>query len=103
MYIRETETESGTPWKDTELWMSMSYPFFQAERIKTPTLFLCGDADYNVPLVGSQQMYQALRRLGVPTQLVVYPGASHSLYRPSYRVDRMQRYLQWYGKYLTPN
>jgi dipeptidyl aminopeptidase/acylaminoacyl peptidase len=102
-YIRETEVELGTPWKDKALWEAVSFPFFQADRIRTPTLFLCGEVDYNVPLVGSQQMYQALRRLGVPTQLVVYPGATHSLSRPSYRVDRLQRYLQWYGKYLTQN
>jgi dipeptidyl aminopeptidase/acylaminoacyl peptidase len=100
-YIRESETEIGTPWKDTELWLSLSYPFFKADRIKTPTMFMCGDVDYNVPLVASQQMYQALRRLGVPTELIVYPGATHSLSRPSYRLDRMQRYLGWYGKYLT--
>jgi dipeptidyl aminopeptidase/acylaminoacyl peptidase len=102
-YIRETEVEIGTPWKDKALWEQVSYPFFHADRIKTPTLFLCGEVDYNVPLVGSQQMYQALRRLGIPTQLVVYPGATHSLTRPSYRLDRLQRYLQWYGKYLTSN
>jgi dipeptidyl aminopeptidase/acylaminoacyl peptidase len=102
-WIRENEVEYGTPWEDKALWEQVSYPFFHADRIKTPTLFLCGDLDYNVPLVGSQQMYQALRRLGVPTQLVVYRGATHILDRPSYRLDRLQRYLQWYGKYLTLN
>jgi dipeptidyl aminopeptidase/acylaminoacyl peptidase len=99
-YIRETEVEIGTPWKNTELWMKVSFPFFQADKIVTPTLFVCGEDDYNVPLVGSQQMYQALRRLGVPTQLVVYPEQAHSFDRPSFRVDRLKRYLEWYGKYL---
>ena len=100
-YIRETEVEIGTPWQNTELWAQLSFPFLHADRIKTPTLFVCGEDDYNVPLVGSQQMYQALRRLRVPTQLIVYPGQVHSFDRPSFRVDRLQRYLAWYGKYLT--
>jgi dipeptidyl aminopeptidase/acylaminoacyl peptidase len=99
-YIRETEVEIGTPWQNSELWMKLSFPFFRADKIVTPTLFVCGEADYNVPLIGSQQMYQALRRLGVPTQLVVYPEQAHSFDRPSFRVDRLKRYLEWYGKYL---
>jgi dipeptidyl aminopeptidase/acylaminoacyl peptidase len=45
-------------------------------------------------------MYQALKSLGRETQLVVYPGESHSLSKPSHRRDRMERYLAWYGKYL---
>jgi dipeptidyl aminopeptidase/acylaminoacyl peptidase len=50
--------------------------------------------------VGGEQMYQALRSLGVPTQLVIYPGQNHGIARPSYQKDRMERYLAWYAKYL---
>jgi dipeptidyl aminopeptidase/acylaminoacyl peptidase len=53
-----------------------------------------------VPLVGGEQMYEALSSLGVPTQLVVYPNSFHGITRPSYQKDRMERYLAWYGKYL---
>jgi dipeptidyl aminopeptidase/acylaminoacyl peptidase len=45
-------------------------------------------------------MYQALRSLGVPTQLVVYPGEHHALEVPSYLRDRMQRLLDWYDRWL---
>jgi dipeptidyl aminopeptidase/acylaminoacyl peptidase len=45
-------------------------------------------------------MYQALRRLGVPTQLVVYPGEYHEFRVPSHRKDRLIRYLAWYGHYV---
>jgi len=62
-------------------------------------LFLGGDKDSNVPLVGGEQMYQSLRTLGVPTQLVVYPGEYHMLTRPSFLVDRTQRYLDWMDRY----
>jgi dipeptidyl aminopeptidase/acylaminoacyl peptidase len=99
-YIVQYETELGPPWKNPALWTKVSYPFFQADRITTPTLFLGGDKDFNVPLLGGEQMYQALKSLGVDTQLVIYPGQHHALRVPSYRKDRLQRYLAWYAKYL---
>ena len=73
MYIQQYEHELGPPWKNQDLWIKVSYPFFHADRIKTPTLFMCGEKDFNVPLLGSEQMYQALRSLGVETELVIYP------------------------------
>lgn len=100
MYIREYEMELGLPWKNLDTWLHNSYAFLHADRIKTPTLFLCGDQDFNVPLLNSEQMYQALRSQGVPTQLVIYPGEHHGIRKPSYQRDRMQRYLDWHGKYL---
>ena len=64
---------------------------------------MVGQKDFNVPLAGSEQMYQALRSLGVDTQLVIYPRQFHGITIPSYRIDRLQRYLDWYAKYLkTP-
>ena len=51
-----------------------------------------------MPLLGSEQMYQALRSLGVATELVVYPGQHHGIATPSYRADRLERYLAWYQK-----
>jgi len=101
-YITQYETEIGPPWKSQDLWIKISYPFFHADRIKTPTLFLVGEKDFNVPSVGSEQMYQALRSLGVDTQLVIYPAQFHGITTPSYKVDRFQRYLDWYAKYLKP-
>jgi dipeptidyl aminopeptidase/acylaminoacyl peptidase len=99
-YVREYEAELGTPWGNTTTWLRVSYPFFHADRIVTPTLFLCGDRDFNVPLLNSEQMYQALRSLGRETQLVIYPGEYHEIRKPSYRRDRLERYLDWYGRHL---
>jgi dipeptidyl aminopeptidase/acylaminoacyl peptidase/tetratricopeptide (TPR) repeat protein len=101
-YQFEYEAELGLPWKNTQGWAKLSKPFLEADKIKTPTLFLCGEVDWNVPLIHSEQMYQALRRLGVPTELVVYPGESHGLKVPSYLKDRFERYLAWYDRYLKP-
>lgn len=99
-YVVEYDAELGPPWKSTALWLKVSYPFFQADRIRTPTLFLGGDRDFNVPIIGGEQMYQALRTLGVPAQLVVYPGEHHSLDRPSFLADRYRRYLDWMENHL---
>ena len=99
-YISQYELELGPPWKTRDLWVKLSYPFFQADRIKTPTLFMGGDVDFNVPIIGGQQMYQALRELGVPTELVIYPNQHHGLSVPSFLKDRLDRYVAWYERYV---
>ncbi|MDX2269005.1 MAG: S9 family peptidase [Bryobacter sp.] len=102
-YILQYDNEIGPPWKNFDKYMKLGYPFLHADRIKTPTLFLCGQQDFNVPVAGSEQMYMALKSLGVPTELIVYPGEFHGIRRPSFAKDRLQRYLDWYKKYLgTP-
>lgn len=99
-YVMQYNAEMRPPWQSTSRWLAVSYPFFHADRIRTPTLFLGGDKDFNVPLVGGEQMYEALRTLGVPTELIIYPGEYHVLSRPSFLVDRFTRYLDWMAKYL---
>jgi dipeptidyl aminopeptidase/acylaminoacyl peptidase len=101
-YIREYALELGTPWKQRELYDRASFPFLHADRIATPTLFQCAEEDFNVPCLGAEQMYQALRSLNVPTQLVIYPGENHGLTVPSYVRDRVERNLAWYDQYLKP-
>ncbi|MGI8959704.1 MAG: S9 family peptidase [Bryobacteraceae bacterium] len=99
-YTFQYDNELGPPWRNPDAWMKVSYPFFKADRIHTPTLFMGGDKDFNVPLVGGEQMYQALRTLGVPTELIIYPGEFHGFTRPSFIRDRYERYLAWYDKYV---
>ncbi|HVZ56359.1 MAG TPA: S9 family peptidase [Chitinophagaceae bacterium] len=99
-YVNQYTNELGVPWKGIDRYLKISYPLLKADRIKTPTLFMGGEKDFNVPTAGSEQMYQALRTLGVPTQLVIYPGQFHGISVPSYQRDRFERYLAWYGKYL---
>ena len=99
-YVREYSAELGVPWKHLTAWLRVSYPFLHADRIVTPTLFMAGDLDYNVPLQNSEQMYQALRSLGVESELVIYPGEHHGLTRPSFLADRLSRYIAWYGRHL---
>ena len=99
-YVLQYNSELGPPWKDTALWLKVSYPFFHADRIHTPTLFLGGDKDFNVPVIGGEQMYQALRTLGIPAQLVVYPGQHHILTRPSFVKDLADRMSAWLDRYV---
>jgi dipeptidyl aminopeptidase/acylaminoacyl peptidase len=101
-YIIQYDFEIGPPWdpKAWETYQKISYPFLHADRIKTPTLFLGGERDFNVPVQGGQQMYQALRSLNIDTQLIIYPNENHGISRPSYVKDRYERYLAWYAKYV---
>jgi dipeptidyl aminopeptidase/acylaminoacyl peptidase len=99
-YILQYIEELGAPWRQEELYRNLSAPFFHADKIKTPTLFMGGTSDENVPLVGGMQMYQALKVEGVPTQLIAYPGEYHGLKRPSFLRDRLERLVDWYDRYL---
>jgi dipeptidyl aminopeptidase/acylaminoacyl peptidase len=100
-YVLQYDNELGQPWKNLPLYIKMSYPFLEVDkRIHTPMLFMGGTSDMNVPLLGGEQMYEALKSLGRPTELVVYPGQFHGFTRPSYIRDRYERWLAWWDKYL---
>jgi dipeptidyl aminopeptidase/acylaminoacyl peptidase len=101
-YTIQYDYEFGPPWKAFDTYVKVSYPFLHADRITTPTLFLGGERDFNVPVQGGQQMYQALKSLGIDTQLIIYPDQFHGLTRPSFIRDRLERYIAWYDKYLKP-
>jgi dipeptidyl aminopeptidase/acylaminoacyl peptidase len=98
-YQLQWEKELGLPWESREAWERIS-PFNRLDRITTPTLLMGGEKDWNVPIQNSEQLYQALRRRGIPTQLVVYPDQGHGLRPPKYQKDRLERYLAWYGRWV---
>jgi dipeptidyl aminopeptidase/acylaminoacyl peptidase len=95
-----TPDSASAPWRNPNAWIARSHPFLHADRITTPTLFLGGDRDFNVPIAGSEQMYVALRSLGVPTKLIIYPDQHHNISTPSYKKDRLDRYVAWYDQYV---
>jgi len=98
-YQRDYEIELGHPWENKAVWDKIS-PFYRVADITTPTLFMGGDIDWNVPILGSEQMYQALKTLGRTTELVVYPGEYHGFTTPSHMKDRMERFMAWYAHYV---
>jgi dipeptidyl aminopeptidase/acylaminoacyl peptidase len=63
-------------------------------------LFACGEKDWNVPVQNSEQLYQALRRRGITTQLVVYPGEHHGGWTMPHQKDFLERRLAWYDQYV---
>jgi dipeptidyl aminopeptidase/acylaminoacyl peptidase len=98
-YQRDYETELGVPWEKHALYDKLS-PFYKVTSITTPTLFMGGNIDWNVPILGGEQMYQAMKSLGRETELVVYPGEYHEFKAPSHLKDRLERYLAWYAHYV---
>lgn len=98
-YIKWYNAEFGMPWESTKLWEKLS-PFNKIEKITTPTLWMGGSADWNVPIINSEQMYLGMKILGRKTQLVVYPGEHHGIRRPSFQKDRWERWIGWFDKFL---
>ncbi len=93
------ELEFGLPWEYPERWVRLS-PFSKVQSITTPTLWMGGALDWNVPIINSEQMYIAMKRLGRETQLVVYPDEHHGIRRPTFEKDRLERWLAWFDNYL---
>ena len=98
-YQKDYFTELGYPWDNRTLWDKLA-PFYRVKNITTPTMFMGGAIDWNVPVLGGEQMYQALKALGRDTALVVYPGEYHEFSTPSHIADRLARYLAWYNHYV---
>jgi dipeptidyl aminopeptidase/acylaminoacyl peptidase len=98
-YILDYETELGRPWEHRAVWDHVSM-YWKVANVTTPTLFMGGDVDWNVPILGGEQMYQSLKSLGKETELVVYPGEYHEFKTPTHLKDRMERYLAWYAHYV---
>jgi dipeptidyl aminopeptidase/acylaminoacyl peptidase len=98
-YQKDYETELGLPWENPAAWIKVS-PFRNVAKVTTPTLFMGGNIDWNVPILGGEQMYQALKRLGRTTELIVYPDEYHEFSLPSHIQDRLQRDLAWYAHFV---
>jgi dipeptidyl aminopeptidase/acylaminoacyl peptidase len=74
-------------------------PLFRVNRVSTPTLVVCGEKDLRTPLSQSEQWYQALRRVGVEAELVIYPGQGHSMDWSS-QEDFRRPSLAWFDRFL---
>ncbi len=89
----------GTPWEARKMFDEQS-PLTFLTSVKTPALIFHGEKDDLVPLGQSQETYRTLKRLGVTTQLVIYPDQGHGLIVPSYQLDKMRREFAWIEKYV---
>ena len=91
--------ELDLPWENRQLWEKLS-PLNQVHKVTTPTVFICGQKDWNVPVLNSEMMYQSLKRLGIETQLVVYPDSHHGGWKKQFNRDYSKRALAWMDKYV---
>lgn len=89
----------GFPWDDYELLWRWS-PLRNVRDARTPTLFIHGEQDNDVPVTQAEEMYMALRRRGVETVLARYPREGHSFREPRHRRDALERTLDWFDRFL---
>jgi len=87
------------PWKAMDRYLRRSAIFY-AGNIKTPTLILHGEKDFRVPLPQAQELYAALKRNGVPVQLIIYPRQGHVAVEPKFMRDMMERNLDWFARWM---
>jgi dipeptidyl aminopeptidase/acylaminoacyl peptidase len=90
----------GYPWERPDLIRTYS-PISYVQNVTTPTMIWHGEDDIRVPLSQGLEFYNSLRMLGVPTEMVIYPGEQHGLDRPIHQIDQIQRTLDWFARYIT--
>jgi dipeptidyl aminopeptidase/acylaminoacyl peptidase len=90
----------GTWYDQPERYIRMS-PLVHIDKVSTPTLFLHGESDIRVPTTQGYEMYSAVKRRGVPAEMVVYPRQPHGPTEPKFVLDIMQRHIAWVEKYLA--
>jgi len=90
---------SGEPWNNFDGYFNHS-PMAFVKGVTTPTLILHGEADVRVPTTQGYEFYNALKRQGVVTKMVVYPRTPHGPREPKFLLDIMQRHVDWVDKYV---
>ena len=77
-----------------------SSPIIYIKNVSTPTFAYVGERDIECPAPQTQEFWHALRTLGVPTAVMIYPGEGHMLRDPKNAQDALERSLAWFDKYL---
>lgn len=99
-----TEELGLFPWRrEDRAGLAELSPYTRVDQVDTPTLLLHGELDRVCPVGQAQQWHHALRERGVPSRLVIYPGAGHGMQyvgRPSHRVDYQRRLVDWVTRHV---
>ncbi len=90
---------ASLPWTDAKVFQEHS-AMYHIKNVKTPTLILHGQKDLRVPLPQDQELYTALKDLGVPTELVVYPRQGHGVREPRLQRDVAKRTVEWFNRWV---
>jgi dipeptidyl aminopeptidase/acylaminoacyl peptidase len=99
IYQKWYRWELGVPWENNEKYERLS-PLLQVGKVQTPTLFVGGRDDWNVPVINAELFFQSLKTRGIDTQLVVYPGTHHGGWSDDFEKDRLVRTRDWFDKHL---
>lgn len=89
----------GTPYDNWDHYIAMS-PLRYIKNAKTPTLIHVGHDDQRVPRPQSEELHMALKKLGVPTEFIVYPRMGHGLSEPRYQMVKMVSEYNWFEKWI---
>ncbi len=101
-WIREETFDDEPPWVNPQNYLRQS-PLTYIGNAKTPTLVIHSENDFRCPIEQGEQMFTALKRLGVDTEFVRFPEESHGLSRDGRtdrRIVRLEHMLRWFDKYL---
>jgi dipeptidyl aminopeptidase/acylaminoacyl peptidase len=94
----------GKPWENQKVYDALS-PIRFVDKVRTPTLIVQSEEDHRTPMSDAEQWFMALKKQGVPVELLRYPRSTHDLSRtgePWLLVDRLGRLRQWFGHWLNP-
>ncbi len=92
----------GVPWEMEDVFMEKS-PIRHVSSVSTPTMIIHSEEDYRCPMEQAEQLFTALKVLGVDTEFIRFPGESHDLSRggkPKHRRERLEHMVRWFKKYL---
>jgi dienelactone hydrolase len=78
-----------------------SSPINFIRNVRTPTFEYVGERDIECPAPQTQEFWHALKTLGVPTSIMIYPGEGHGLREPADVADASARTLAWFDRYLS--
>jgi len=90
------QDDLGMPWQNEAQYRKIS-PASGLTQIRTPLLITAGELDWRCPLSQAEQLYVALKKRGVPTQLVIYQGERHAITAPKRAMDRIERICKWFA------
>jgi dipeptidyl aminopeptidase/acylaminoacyl peptidase len=92
------QDDMGVPWQNPDQYRKTS-PMSGVANINTPLLITAGELDWRCPLSQAEQLYVALKKRGVPAQLVIYQGERHAISKPRRAIDRIRRIAGWFARY----
>ncbi|MFQ5825592.1 MAG: S9 family peptidase [bacterium] len=91
--------KGNSPWENFKTYWEES-GISQTNNIQTPTLITHGGSDRRVPTTQSLELYRALTRLGIPTELLIFPGEGHAFQKPSHKLTKVRAEISWLDHFL---